>query len=102
MRLLDEALPGAGKVASDLKPDHTFLISTGDQMLMAENEVRGRSIVTQNGAGQSDASGLASTATGSDSQALVETISHPLSRIRVVKTSMDTELSDLCDFLRKS
>lgn len=69
---------------------------------MAENEVQGQNMKAQNSAGQSDASNLAHIAAGSGSRLPVEIISHPLSRVRVVKTTMDAELTDLCDFLRKS
>ena len=71
-------------------------------MLMVGNEVQGQNMGVRDSTGQSDAFSQAHVAPGSDSRLPVEIISHPLSRIRVVKTTMDAELSDLCDFLRRS
>jgi hypothetical protein len=125
LRALDRILPGVAKVTCDLKQDHTFLLGTSSKMLDVESEVHSLKRVEAEG-GRSNPV-LARWSTGScqsnpesarsnvgagpstassppkavKSSLEVEIISHPSSRIRVAKTTLDHELADLCEWFRR-
>src|SRR5271156_5596630 len=110
LRTLDESVPGIAKVACDLKQDHIFLIAIN--LLDVESEVNNLKRIEaegshsnpvlarwSTGACQSNpTSARSNVGVGSSSSTApsprrdvhssleVETISHPLSRIRVTKT----------------
>ncbi|KAI9766569.1 MAG: hypothetical protein M1839_004879 [Geoglossum umbratile] len=94
---LDDISLGLAKCVRDLKPNHIFLIGTGSDLLDAESEV------VRQKSSRLGTSGAASRSVSSatSSRLKVEVISHPTSRIRVTKTTMDHDLSELCDFLRR-
>ena len=125
LRALDSVLPGMAKVTCDLKPGHIFLISTSSKLLDAESEVHSLKGVEAEGGRSNPA--LARWSTGScqsnpasarsntgvgpstansprrtvESSSEVEIISHPSSHIRVTKSTLDHELTDICDWLRR-
>jgi hypothetical protein len=119
---LESCLSGLGKVSRSLKPDHMFLLASGDRLLEAEAEVLSQlrldtcsdvSPVPARWATGNCQTGtteiISSSVTGSqrertarDTPFYTEVISPPLSQTATLKTYLDSDLGDFCDWIRKN
>jgi len=106
LRRLDDAFAGLAKLSCELKPDHIFLIGNSRDLetIAAEIATRNAKIASVGPGGlvqaqQQTGQGRAAGATGSTLRGEVIGVS-PHGALSI-KTSLDHDLPDLCDLLRR-